>query len=395
MRRTIIYSTAWALLTTIFVMTASARDEKKTQELAIRLVRSASVAPGDVVNIDGGKHLIPLIEAVAIEAQKAGGIPVMFLQSERVYRSYLTEVAEKYLEQEPRFWAEWLKHANVYISLPAFENYKAVIDGVPDARFAKISKAGSFFGEILNTLPIRMASINFPTRQDAEIAGMDFPAYEKIMMDGITADYRTISAEGERLRQMLKNARQIRLTSPAGTDLTFSLAPGREVFMDDGIVTADEAKAKFFAQRIASLPGGSIYFAPLETSANGRVVVPKDLCRFAPLADARFEFKNGRLQNFQAAAGADCFLEGLKAADGAKDMLGAMWIGLNPKLRVIEEGSANFRPFNAAGMIHIGIGENRLYGGGNNSTYGYSFPITGATVAIDGKTVVKDGKLVF
>lgn len=377
------------------VILSNAQTSDKTQKLAVRLVQSASVMPGDVVIVDGGKHLIPLMESVAIEVQKAGGMPVMFLESDRVARSYYTEVSEKYLEQEPRFWAEWLKRTNVFISLPGFENWKAIIDGVPDTRFAKINKAGSFFGDLLNTLPIRNVSINFPTKQDAENVGMDFPTYQKIMMEAINTDYRTISAQGERLRQMLKNAKQVKITSPAGTDLTFSLAPNREVYLDDGIVTAEEAKSKILAQRIAALPGGNVFFAPMETSANGKVVAPKDLCRYAPMNDISFDFKSGMLQNFKAATNGECFLEGIKAAAGAKEMFGAVWIGLNPNLRVVEDGKASFRPFNAAGMVHIGIGDNRLYGGGNNSTYGYSFPITNATVAIDGKIVIKDGKLNF
>ena len=76
-------------------------------------------------------------------------------------------------------------------------------------------------------------------------------------------------------------------------------------------------------------------------------------------------------------------------------MFGAVWIGLNPMLRIVEEGKANFRPFNAAGMVNIGIGDNRFYGGSNTSTGGNSFPITNATVAIDGKIVVKTGNWYF
>ena len=73
-------------------------------------------------------------------------------------------------------------------------------------------------------------------------------------------------------------------------------------------------------------------------------------------------------------------------------MFGGFSIGLNPALRVMEEG-ADYRPDNAAGMVTIGIGDNRLSGGKNDTLGGYYFPITKATVAIDGKVVVKDGQL--
>ena len=67
---------------------ANAQTDEITQKLALRLVQSASIKPGDVVMISGGKHMIPLMEAVAIEVQKAGGFPNMMLQSDRVARSF-------------------------------------------------------------------------------------------------------------------------------------------------------------------------------------------------------------------------------------------------------------------------------------------------------------------
>jgi leucyl aminopeptidase (aminopeptidase T) len=224
---------------------------------------------------------------------------------------------------------------------------------------------------------------------------MDFAAYEKMLLEAINADYAAVSKRGEKLREMLKAAKQIRVTSPAGTDFTFSPAPGRDVYVDDGIVTEEKAKSKLFAQKVAALPGGNVFLAPLETSANGRVAVPKMRCRLNPMNDVGFEFKNGSMQNFKAATNGECFQETMQPYNGPKDMFGAIWFGLNPSLRVVEDGKANFRPFNAAGMVYVGVGDNRVYGGANNADTGYSFPITNATVTIDGKTVIKDGKLIF
>lgn len=387
------------ILTVLFAATAiiaSAQSDEMTQKLALRMVQSASVKPGDVVVIEGGKHMIPLMESVAVEVQKLGGMPTMFLYTDRVTRSFNTEVDEKYLGQEPRFWAEWMKQADIYIALPTSEDSGALLQGVSETRIAKINKSYDFLNAMLNSLPIRMVNVDFPSKQDAERYGLNFAAFEKLTMDAIFADPAVMTATGGKLRQMLLTAKQIRVTSPAGTDFTFSLAPGREVYIDDAVVTEERAKSKLFAQRIAALPGGNVFFAPLETSANGKIVVPKMRCRFKPMNNISFEFKNGRLENFKAAENAACFEERMKLSTGTKDMLGAIWLGTNPSLKVVEEGGANFRPYNAAGMVYVGIGENRIYGGSNNANnFGYSFPVTNATVTIDGKIVIKDGKLVF
>jgi len=270
-----------------------------------------------------------------------------------------------------------------------------LLQGVSETRMAKITKSYDFLNAMLNSLPIRMVNVDFPSKKGAELSGLDFAVYEKSIMDGIYADPAVMTATGGKLRQMLSGAKQIRITSPAGTDFTFSLASGREVYIDDAVVTEERAKSKLFAQRIAALPGGNVFFAPLETSASGKIIVPKARCRFAPMNNVSFDFKNGKLQNFKAANNAECFQERMNANTGPKDMFGAIWLGTNPSLKVVEDGNANFRPYNAAGMVYVGIGENRIYGGSNNSNFSYSFPITNATVAIDGKIVIKDGKLNF
>ena len=79
---------------------------RKYAELAPKIVStSANIKPGDVVVVWGGKHTIPLMEALAIEAQKAGGLVNMFLSSDLVLRSYFVDVPEEYLEIEPRYLA--------------------------------------------------------------------------------------------------------------------------------------------------------------------------------------------------------------------------------------------------------------------------------------------------
>ena len=122
--------------------------------------------------------------------------------------------------------------------------------------------------------------------------------------------------------------------------------------------------------------------------------MPKNRCRFEPLTDASFELKNGKLDNFQASKGADCFNQTMAPYTGPKDMFAAFSIGLNPALKVIEEGG-DYRPESAAGMVYVVIGANDLLGGSNKTQAGFDFPIVGATVTIDGRVVVKDGQLVF
>jgi aminopeptidase len=363
-------------------------------ELAHKIVAtSANVKPGDVVVIDGGKHVIPLMEELAIEVQKAGGLPTVFLESDRIIRSFWVDVQDAYIEQQPMFFAEWIKHIDVWISLPSVEDPKRVWGDIPDARLAKAAKANQYIQAMLNQAPIRLVDIDYPSKESAAIYDLDFPTFEKMHWEAVNADYKQISAKGEKIKAILQGAKKVKVTSAVGTNFSFAIAD-RVIFVDDGIVTAEEAKANMFFTRVASLPGGLVYCAPIESSANGKLVIPRDRCKYNPLLGVTFDFKNGKLQNFKAEKGGECFLERMSSYQGDVDMFGYFSIGLNPALKVIENGG-NYRSANAAGMVRFAVGGNELFGGSNKTQGGFDFPITKATVEVDGKILVKDGQLMI
>ncbi len=363
-------------------------------ELSKKIVNtSANVKPGDVVMVFGGPHTISFMEDLAIEAQKSGGMPTLMLGSDRVSRSFFTEVPEKYLEQPPDYFAAWLKRTNVYIGLPSIKDPKAVFADIPEARFAKASKAGQVINDSLNASGVRGVFVGYPSEQDATTYHLDFATYEKVFWKQVNADYRTISNHGSKLKTLLQAAKTVHVTSPSGTDFTFSMGD-RPIFVDDGIVTEEKAKDKYALNRFVSLPGGDLFFAPIETSAQGKVVVPRNQCSFAPLTGVSFEFKDGKLENFKAEKGGECFSQTMEPYPESKYLLGSFQIGLNPEAPVIED-PGDYRPGNAAGLVWISTGDNVLLGGDNHSQNGgYGFPITKATVEVDGKVVVKDGHLV-
>jgi leucyl aminopeptidase (aminopeptidase T) len=354
---------------------------------------SANVQPGDVVVVYGGKHTIELMEAVAAEVNKIGGMPTMFLTTDKVARARFQEMPEQYLDQEQTYFAEWLKHIDVWISVPAYENIRALWGDIPEARLAKSRKSFQVVWDMLNDAKIRLVSLGYPTEEQAAINGLDFATYKEMHWKAVNADYQQIAERGNYLKSIFQGANTVKVTSTNGTNFSFKVGD-RPIFVDDGVLTKQDAKSERFLERIASLPGGAVFFAPIETSANGKVVVPRHRCRFQPLTGVAFDFKNGKLQNFKADKGADCFETTMAPYTGPKDTIGYVSIGLNPEWKVMED-PGDFRPEGAAGMVTIGVGSNELYGGNNKNTGDFSFPIVHATIEVDGRVVIKDGKLVF
>lgn len=369
-----------------------ARTGARYSALAHRIVEtSAAVKPGEAVVIAGGKHTIPLMEALAIEIQKAGGFPTILLASDSVTRSYYRDVPEEYLKQEPRYFATWVRAVQVWIGLPNEEDFAALVSGVPEARVAKAAEAGQFIAKVANESGLRFVGVGFPSRGEAASNGVPFAAYERMQWAGIGADYALIGRAGDRVREALRGAKSVHVTSPAGTDITFSLGD-RHVSVDDGQVTDDEAKAASLLERGATLPGGRVMVPPIETSASGTVVVPRNRCRDVVVTDNRFQVRDGKVVGLTARKGAKCLTDGLTAYSGPADRLGSFSIGLNPALHAIP-GSAYF-PGNAVGMVYLGFGGNAFLGGENDTPGGIAVPIERATVTADGKPIVTNGRLV-
>ena len=354
---------------------------------------SASVQPGDHVVIAGGPHLLELMENLAIEAEMVGGMTTMLVNTDRVVRSRWTEVPDEYLSQVPEYWETWLSEVDVWIGLPAVENPRKTFGDIPQERFALGAESNQFFNDMLNSTPLRGVALSAPTEAEARQNGLDFRTYSEMQWAAIEADYAAIAEQGAALAERLRNGTEVRITSPSGTDLTFALAD-RTVFVDDGIVTPEEAESGLFLERWITLPGGQVFTSIDETSAAGTVVVPKTRCQYQPMTGVRFDVEAGQIEGLRAEQNASCYEDAMAPYEAPASRLGAFSIGLNPELQVMEQGGADYRPADAAGMVWLNFGDNQLLGGENMTTGGFGFPVVGATVTVDGEAVVEDGVLV-
>ncbi|MDQ6932695.1 MAG: aminopeptidase [Candidatus Eremiobacteraeota bacterium] len=371
-------------------------SQSDIQRLAHNIVvTSAAVRPGEVVVIEGGKHTVPLMESLAIEAQNAGGIVTMFLDSDAVLRSRNMNVPEKYLSTEPRFLADWLKNVDVYITLPAVSDIKALDAGVSARRLGLINKSTEFLTPLLDSMKYREVDITYPTAERASSMGLDAATYSAMLWNAMRADYAEVAKKGQAAQTLLHGGKSVHITSPDGTDVTFDLDAQRPIFVDSGTITAERAAGKPYVYRDVGIPGGSVALAPVEASANGKVVVPQVRCRFETMRNVTLEFHNGVAQNIAASSGMGCFNALLSASGGPTKTVASFSIGLNPAWTSHEENGAAYYPNAGAGVVYIATGDNQLLGGANKTVgnYGFAFPIRNATVTVDGRSIVSNGVL--
>jgi leucyl aminopeptidase (aminopeptidase T) len=352
---------------------------------------SAGVKPGEQVIITGGKHTLPLMEAIAVEVARAGGEPEMLLNTDKVARATSVEMPESAIQASKS--NSWVLGADVLITLPSLEDPKTVLEGITPERQAKFSKvaAESGINKKVDATKLRGVSVSYPNKSFATDRQLDYASYEQMIWAGIGTDYTAIATQAQQIKQLLATGKKVHITSPAGTDLTFQLA-ARPVFVDDGVVSGADQQEKMYLNRTAALPGGRIYSTNLETSATGRLVSAPGQWNGKPLRGFKADFKGGQMANAKAEVGNEDLQKWLALTDASLLQLGYLSIGLNPAMKTQKD----YTPGTAAGMVLLGIGGNELQGGQNKGASNtiITFGIDNATVEIDGTVLVRNGQLV-
>ncbi len=198
----------------------------------------------------------------------------------------------------------------------------------------------------------------------------------------VPVDYENLARTGSLLAAELSAAASCRVTSPAGTDVVFSLE-GRTAISDDGDLRADAAWG--------NLPAGEAFIAPLETSGEGSIVFDGALAGYGML-DAPLHVTLVRGRAVDATGGAaQWLLDTLDAGGATGRVLAELGIGTNPQAtltgRILEDEKA-------VGTAHLAFGTSASFGGTNLSTVHIDGVVLRPTVELDRSLLIRDGKLV-
>jgi len=226
------------------------------------------------------------------------------------------------------------------------------------------------------------------TKAGVRVASMPLFLIDMFYPEGpMTADYTKIKVETEKLAKSVTDAKEVVIRTRTGTDIKFSLK-GRNGRVDAGIFTERGAWG--------NLPSGEAYVAPLEGTAEGRVVVEKEW--FAGLTEnMTLVFRNGEVIEV---------VGGGKVGDEYRDLLkprvkeepyksrrnlAELGIGTNPYAK---------RPDNVLeaekikGTVHVAVGDSSHMGGKVTADLHQDFVLPKPDLYVDGKLIMKNGEII-
>jgi hypothetical protein len=221
--------------------------------------------------------------------------------------------------------------------------------------------------------------------------------YQRVLLQ---TDYGAL-AQAQRSFEEAMRGREVRVTTPDGTDLRF-LIGDRPVTKQDGDASAARAAtARNLIDREIELPAGAIRVAPIEESVEGRIAFPPSLWANERVEGLIMTFAKGRMTGYRASRNGSSVERELSQLSGGSDAADAarsfreFALGFNPLLAIPAIGEPWIPYYGyGAGVVRLSLGDNAELGGKVGGGYVRWNFFTDATVTVGGEVWVRDGKLV-
>jgi 2,5-dihydroxypyridine 5,6-dioxygenase len=205
---------------------------------------------------------------------------------------------------------------------------------------------------------------------------------DALCVGAIEADYEECDKLGRKLGAVLAESKEVRITSPAGTDIRGEVQ-GRPVQYETGLFREPG--------QFAAFPDSEINISPVEGTAEGKAVIDVSIMSVGITVydPVTLSIKEGKVVDIQGGMSARKFRETLEALEDGKAFNYAEFgIGLNPCARL---AATNLEDLGRLGNCHCGIGSNFAIGGKVLAPNHHDAMFKDASVYFDGKLVLDKG----
>lgn len=199
---------------------------------------------------------------------------------------------------------------------------------------------------------------------------------EEIFVEGITVDYGIIKEESDAIHERVASGEEIRVTSPAGTDIV--VEPGdRKWLKDMGLVP----KPGY----LSNLPAGEVFVSPI--SADGRIVVDGSMAPHGLLGEDRvtIEVSDGVVSGTDDPTLEDALKEATEEV--GQDAYNLAEFGIGTNIGVTELIGSILLDEKAAGTVHFAIGDDAGIGGDTEAPIHLDGVLLEPTVFVDGTEI--------
>jgi aminopeptidase len=350
-------------------------DPRVESYAALLVDRCVDVQPGWQVLVRSTPSARPLVEEIVrrIAKRSAYALPRYAFSA---YSPWVAEAPEERLATLAEIDAYELDHADCLIVIGAPENTREGSD-IESTRLGLRREATRPHVEAFFSHSKPWVGCQFATAALAQDAGMGIRAYEDFLYGAVLVDWDALAERMHGMAARFDAGSNVRVTGD-GTDLTFSLE-GRT-----GCVDAVGA----------NMPGGEIFYSPVEDSAEGVVAFSEYPACYSGRAveNVRLRYERGRIVEASAGTDEDFLLATLDTDEGAR-VLGEFGIGCNPGIQRHTKNTLFDEKIE--GTVHFAVGNGFAFIGGQNTSAVHWDMVKdlrrGGTIELDGALVQRDG----
>ncbi len=203
-----------------------------------------------------------------------------------------------------------------------------------------------------------------------------------IILRTLTIDYQEVSHLSKKITGLMTMAESAHLTSPGGTDVTFSLG-GRDAISDTGLIHNP--------RDFGNLPAGEAFIAPEENKSQGTIVFDGAFADILIDEPIKVIIEKGQATSIEGKTGAKQLEITLNTiGEGARNVA-ELGVGTN-KAAQLESSVVEVEK--VYGTVHVALGNNMHFGGEVDVSYHADGVILKPTLKLDGKVILKDGEFV-
>lgn len=383
--RNLILTVVLVLPAVTFAQSVPPRFTLESEALAAKIVERLDLAPGERFLLVAHPGLYDeLIRHLRYAAMRAGAVDLGVI-----------DVLE---EPVPAGWDEDTLRAGGLAARSALRDMLADVDA--SVMLPGASTAHPAYLAVQDLLREgRGRTVHFHWLQGGgaiPIAGQPLPPqhviegrYQRAVLD---VDYDALASHQRRFVRAMRGA-EVRVTSPAGTDIRFRIGDRPVNYQDGDASAARTDDAVILIDREIELPAGAIRVAPLEDSVHGTIAFPPSQWSGTAVSGLKLAIEAGRVVSVSADTGQAAVEREMTAAGPAGRAFREFGLGFHPLLAVPEENP--WIPYYGygAGVVRLSLGDNSELGGKVSGGYVRWNFFTDTTVTVGGETWVRDGDL--
>jgi aminopeptidase len=323
------------------------RDPRVDDYARLLVGRCVGVRPGWEVLIRATPLARPLVEAMMEEIARRDAEPILQLAFELVGGPVAREAPlERLRAASPLQRALWAG-CDAIITVYAPESTREGADLSEERRQAFEQRLRPLRARTM-AMEVPWVVCEYPVQSIAQDAGMTLAAFEEFVFGAVLLDWDAEAEKMRRIADRFDETSEVRIVGD-GTDLTLSIE-GRAGEVDDGHV---------------NMPGGEVFYAPVEDSAEGVITFAEfPAVRFGrEVVGARLVFEAGRVVEASAASD-EAFLHEMLASDDGASRLGELGLGCNPMIQRFTKNLGFDEKID--GTIHLALGSSYSFIGGRN-----------------------------